>query len=216
MVDQEVVDILAEIRDKVRASKGAGRGAIALTSSHPLDNQQQAETNGFAGLTVLNRAWDRLPPIVTKRTGPLGRLDLWLKGLLKRALRWLTWEQVNFNSATHQTFIEVIDALQQQNASMSRIQDLLHEVHHNLERQLASKSDLSAHQSLEQRFVELVNEYHSLVAEFRDRDERLFDEQRISLKQFSLELSESHVLQDRSRRELETRIAKLEKDTPTT
>ena len=54
-----------------------------------------------------------------------------------------------------------------------------------------------------QRLEELVNE-------FRERDERLLDEQRVCFKQLSLELTESQVLQDSRRRELEARIAKLE------
>ncbi len=278
MVDQEVADILAEIREKVRAnSNAASRTSNALTSPQsltPLDIEPQLDTNGFAGLTVLSRAWDRLPPLVTNRTGTLARLDLWLKRKLKSALRWLTWEQVNFNAATHQTFIEVIDALQQQKVFLSKLQeqmiaefqdtrekleshqhkletqrvDFLHEIRirkDHVERQqntfssqLASfnallsdlrvkiensgkdlellRNELNTEygdrvRSIEERFVQLVGEFHELVDEFRGRDERLFDEQRVSFKQFSLELSESQVLQDRARRELENRLAKLEK-----
>jgi prefoldin subunit 5 len=295
MVDQEVADILAEIRDKVRASNSTGLPRNdSSTNKHTLQSveiEPQLETNGFAGLTVLSRAWDRLPPLVTNRTGTLAQLDLWLKRKLKVALRWITWEQVNFNAATHQTFIEVIDALQQQKNYLSKLQEqMAAEFHVTRDRmdsyqqeldlhqqavesqraeflqelrtrkelierqqnvfstqidsfgsQLASfnalQSDLRARleslneqqsnsesnlealksshidriQSIESRFVQLVGEFHELVGEFRGRDERLFDEHRVSLKQFSLELSESQVLQDRARRELEMRLAKLEK-----
>src|SRR6185295_8978140 len=44
------------------------------------------------------------------------------------------------------------------------------------------------------------------IAESRERDEQLLDEQRVCFKQLSLELTESQVLQDRARRELEARI----------
>jgi hypothetical protein len=49
-----------------------------------------------------------------------------------------------------------------------------------------------------------------LVNEFRMRNETLLDEQRVCYTQLSLELSESRMLQDRARRALETRVAKLE------
>jgi len=49
-----------------------------------------------------------------------------------------------------------------------------------------------------------------LVSEARVRNEQLTDEQRVCYKQLSLELSESRVLEDRARRELEARIARLE------
>lgn len=295
MVDQEVADILAEIRDKVRATNSTGLpkndSQVTQHSIQSLEIERELETNGFAGLTVLNRAWDRLPPLVTNRTGAMAQLDLWVKRKLKSALRWITWEQVNFNAATHQTFIEVVDALQQQKNYLAKLQgqmvaefqitrdkldhsqqelksnqhaldslraEFLHEVRSRkeiIERQQATfntqldqfssqlasfnaiQSDLRARleslneqqlssensleeiktahneriQNIDSRFVQLVDEFHALVAEFRGRDERLFDEQRVSLKQFSLELSESQVLQDRARRELEMRLAKLEK-----
>jgi hypothetical protein len=41
------------------------------------------------------------------------------------------------------------------------------------------------------------------------RDQELRDEQRVCYKQLSLELSESRVLEDRARRELEARLEKL-------
>jgi uncharacterized coiled-coil protein SlyX len=67
--------------------------------------------NDFAGLAVLSRAWDRLPPVVTNRSGAPARLELWVKSRVKRLLRWVTWEQVNFNAATHQTFRDLIETL---------------------------------------------------------------------------------------------------------
>ena len=49
-----------------------------------------------------------------------------------------------------------------------------------------------------------------LQGETKERDEKLLDEQRVCFRQLSLELTESRVLQDRARRELETRVAMLE------
>ena len=52
-------------------------------------------------LTTTARAWDRLPPLVSNRSGLIARVELWLKRQLKRATHWYTWEQVNFNAAVH-------------------------------------------------------------------------------------------------------------------
>ena len=49
-----------------------------------------------------------------------------------------------------------------------------------------------------------------VTSEFRVRDQEVTDEQRVCYKQLSLELSESRVLEDRARRELEARLSKLE------
>ena len=53
------------------------------------------------------------------------------------------------------------------------------------------------------RIAEIVNE-------FRERDERLLDEQRVCFKQLSLQLTESQVLEDRARHDLDARLNKLE------
>jgi hypothetical protein len=218
----------------------------------------------FASLTVLDRAWDRLPPLVSKRTGTSAKFELWIKSKLKRALRWLTWEQVNFNAATRQTFVEVIETLaayEQQLAlrqnEVTTLQDHLTTMRAEFLTHLREMSDeikvqreqterqreqierqqgeLNAQRSLlfsqqsdfKERFDVLENavkdfqsqsaaearsRFDDLLKEFRERDERLLDEQRVCFKQLRLELSESQVLQERARRELDVRLGKLEKE----
>jgi len=199
---------------------------------------------------VLDRAWDRLPPLVSKRTGTSAKFELWIKSNLKRALRWLTWEQVNFNAATRQTFVEVIEtlaayerqlALQQSELSMMRdefashlgqMADEMRVQREQIERQ---QGELNAQRSLlfsqqsdfkerldvfentikdfqSQTAAEARSRFDDLLKEFRERDERLLDEQRVCFKQLRLELSESQVLQERARRELDVRLGKLEKE----
>src|SRR4051794_12980660 len=113
MVDQEVVDILAEIKHRittVATPTAAQNGGDTAESSF---TRKPSETNHhYASMVVLARAWDRLPPVVTNRTGAAASLELWIKNKLRRALHWITWEQVNFNAATHQTFVELIESLQ--------------------------------------------------------------------------------------------------------
>jgi hypothetical protein len=261
MVDQDVERILADIRAQVIGESSAevksttqGNGSAAAPERVVIDRPSPG--NGYASLTVLARAWDRLPPLVSNRTGASARLELWIKAKIKRALRWITWEQVNFNAATHHTLIEVIETLTSSEQRLANLQSQFNaeakttrEQLELLQRKLDAQGDdlktqraeirtrkdqiereqatLNQRQSALLAQVEVLqktlNEFESrlsqldhpqrleeLVNEFRERDERLLDEQRVCFKQLSLELTESQVLQDSRRRELEARIAKLE------
>jgi len=242
MVDQEVVDILDEIRQRV-ASAQVDPPVHTATQWVP---QQASSTDSvvvkrhFASLSVLDRAWDRLPPLVSKRTGTPAKFELWIKSKLKLALRWLTWEQVNFNAATRQTFVEVIETLathEQQlmlrQNELTTLQDHLNTTREEFLTHLQEgKEQLERQRSLlftdfKERFDVLENtikdfqsqtvaearaRFDDLLKEFRERDERLLDEQRVCFKQLRLELSESQVLQERARRELDVRLGKLEKE----
>src|SRR5689334_23780471 len=133
MVDDEVVEILAEI--KRRVSTGPERPAIGSVAETPraLENPPAASShgstpsrlNGFAGLSVMARAWDRLPPVVSNRTGTLARLELWIKEKFRAAFRWFTWEQVNFNAATYQTLLEVVESLKAYEQSLQTYEQSL-------------------------------------------------------------------------------------------
>ena len=265
MVDQDVERILADIRAQVIGESSAevksttqGNGSAAAPERVVSDRPSPG--NGYASLTVLARAWDRLPPLVSNRTGASARLELWIKAKIKRALRWITWEQVNFNAATHHTLIEVIETLTSSEQRLANLQsqfnaeakttreqlellqrkldaqgddlktqraELLAEIRTRKDQIEREQATLNQRQSAVLAQVEVLqktlNEFESrlsqldhpqrleeLVNEFRERDERLLDEQRVCFKQLSLELTESQVLQDSRRRELEARIAKLE------
>jgi hypothetical protein len=307
MVEQDVEKVLADIRAQVIGAAVAEQPAAVRTNGgHVPATRFKSEPlpvrNGYASLTVLARAWDRLPPLVSNRTGGSARLELWIKAKLKRALKWITWEQVNFNAATHHTFQEIIESL---NAYEQRLVNFQNELSaeaeatrtqlelrqekidsqgeelkqlwaeiknrdeqlETLRKQLkkqqqdldaqrvdvnargveleTQQADLSGQrallngqkaeldqkiESLNLLVKEIATQFSSqltdfageqltnterrfaqLLTEFRERDERLLDEQRVCFKQLSLELTESQVLQDRVRRELEVRLEKLEK-----
>lgn len=119
MVD-EVEDILREIADRVRVEQ-----AMATTSQPNgqsddarLSPAQTADSSLKASLaridsylTTTGRAWDRLPPVFSHRTGGVARLELWIKNFFKRTTRWYAWEQVNFNAAVHHALRETLSAL---------------------------------------------------------------------------------------------------------
>src|SRR5947209_7139449 len=111
----EVESILVEIREQVRAAEQAGRATTgdthALQANEHSENGSSREASESlarlsAHLTTTARAWDRLPPVMSNRTGLSARVELWIKGSLKKLARWFTWEQINFNAAVHRALID--------------------------------------------------------------------------------------------------------------
>lgn len=143
MVDQEVVNILAEIKERV----GAARDPVMPRQEPNVPNSQSsiggaAAKADYSGLTVLSRAWNRLPPVASNRSGAPARLELWIKSKLQRMLRWLTWEQVNFNAATHQMFLDVVESLatqQQQIAAISKATEELELLQQEVNRDITTR-----------------------------------------------------------------------------
>ena len=129
MVD-EVEDILREIAEGVRAEQ-----ALSLTSrpnGQPADTGMGATQTADGSLksslaridsylTTTGRAWDRLPPVFSYRTGAVARIELWVKNFFKRTTRWYAWEQVNFNAAVHHALRETLSALSVLEASTRQL-----------------------------------------------------------------------------------------------
>src|SRR5882672_7840687 len=137
MAETEVETILREIRERVLSQPRAGQevaAPVAAPSATPNTGNGAAEAGVARSgdgrttaqeslalissyLTTTARAWDRLPPLVSNRSGLPARLELWLKRQLKRSTRWFAWEQVNFNAAVHQALrdlLPIISAHQQE------------------------------------------------------------------------------------------------------
>jgi len=233
MVDHEVAEILAEIKRRVSTAQErplAETPRVVVENAASISPPRSAATNGYAGLAVMQRAWDRLPPVVSNRTGTLARFEVWVKEKFRTAFRWFTWEQVNFNYATYQTLLEVVESLkayEQQLAEITRaleaqreelastLPSLTTQIEQIDRKQLALIAQANARlegltHSAKDQHAETQARLAELRSESRVRDEQLGDEQRVCYKQLSLELSESRVLEDRARRELEARLTKLE------
>ncbi len=60
------------------------------------------------------------------------------------------------------------------------------------------------------RSLEVNARLADLVRELRERDQQRLEEQRVCFKQLSLEMSEAEVMLDRARRNIESRLDKLE------
>ena len=128
MVDEEVEIVLREIRERVisqaraeqiasASTDVAGNGEGAITNTNETSNAAElARISGY--LTTTARAWDRLPPVISNRSGAMSRLELWFKSRAKSLARWFTWEQVNFNAAVHHAIRDTLDALSHQQAAI--------------------------------------------------------------------------------------------------
>jgi hypothetical protein len=127
MIDEEVETVLREIRERVIAQplaepSPAANGnqssqLIALGETSPRSTEALARLN--AHLTTTARAWDRLPPVFSNRTGTPGRIEVWIKARLKRFSRWFTWEQINFNAAVHHALGETLKTVTEQDAAIA-------------------------------------------------------------------------------------------------
>lgn len=138
MADREVEETLREIRERVRATAAgqatqqvpaagvAAPPSVAAGTSAVEANGRGAASDALsrieAHLSTTERAWNRLPPVLSNRGGWVARLELWVKRKIKRALHWMTWEQVNFNSSVHQALRDARAALAAHEQLLSKIQ----------------------------------------------------------------------------------------------
>ena len=247
----EVETILNEIRERVRADqeqhsapatlmvpKETSAAAVPHATAEDGSAQMKSLNRLSAHLTTTTRAWDRLPPLSSNRTGMAARLELWIKARLKSLSRWFTWEQVNFNAAVHHALSDTLEVLRSHEqelmkfraeandeaagrlARLERTEREIKTLRANIESQTADVrsriSNLAAQNVANEGRVSETN-----VAQL-NTDERLAalaadlrEEQRVCFKQLSLEASEAAVLEDRGRRAIESRLEKLEQAAPT-
>jgi hypothetical protein len=152
MADPEVENTLREIRERVRAEALEAQrrtAAAARTDRSDTSLARAGETTDAASsfasalarmeanLATTERAWNRLPPVVSYRSGWPARLELWLKRQIKRATHWFTWEQVNFNAAAHHALRDALAALAAYGQQLSDINAALERSKAELELQRA-------------------------------------------------------------------------------
>jgi hypothetical protein len=207
------------IRNAVNGGNGADDSSIARTGdSEPVTAEKLGLISSY--LTTTARSWDRLPPLVSNRSGLAARLELWLKRRLRAGTRWFTWEQVNFNAAVHHALRDMLQLLSVYEQELARLRARINADAELLERHRAALTAQGAQirAELEVYKMHMDARLAALTRELRERDERLQEEQRVCFKQLALETSEAAVLEDRSRRKTEAlleetkrRIEQLEK-----
>src|SRR5437588_2726758 len=189
MVDHEVENTLREIRERVLAES---RSRAESQASPPAEQSltpdgasaEHAAHDGpavealarlQANLSTTERAWSRLPPVLSYRRGLPARVELWLKRQIKRAAHWFTWEQVNFNSAAHHALdaahhalSDALDALDAHERALAAHEQALLDVRDTLSH-LQSDSEANAariselHARLASNVEQLRAEQHALA-----------------------------------------------------
>jgi hypothetical protein len=233
MVETDVEHVLAEIRERVRAthqastaaSNGVDSSAVARNSRRVSTTETLALIDSY--LTTTARAWDQFPPLVSNRKGFSARFELLLKRFFRRSTRWYVWEQINFNAAIHHALRDLLpllaaseDELEKLRAENIAVRDTLQVA---LERQQGELAALRAELAKTQaalrqesdlsnsRNAQVATQLNALLKELRERDEHLRIEQRVCFKQVTLEMSEAATLEDRSRRKTDTLLTELQR-----
>ena len=246
MVNEEVENILSEIRERVRArelpvpkhANPEHEVAEPLNVSREGIGNSATEHIVESYLTTTARAWDRLPPIMSNRSGAIANCELWLKRQIKRMTHWFTWEQVNYNAAVHHALLSTLQAINHnEQFSARRLAETREEIQRAIAEQVGAVQELKvqlealgqalrqeASQGLSQQQSQLEEQRASQVAaqrkevdarllalteELNARFEQLLAEQRVCFKQLSLEATEEAVLEDRARRKNEKVIEEL-------
>ncbi len=231
MGEREVESILREIRERVLSRERSSEDVAPAVRS-----ELAKGTNGNSGqagrsekvaaenlaliksyLTTTARAWDRLPPLVSNRSGLIARLELWLKRRLRVGTRWFTWEQVNFNAAVHHALGDLVQVLSAYEQELANLRAETNAANQQRETELAAfRAEIAQaiealHRGRDAQKTQLEARLTELVKELRERDEHLRDEQRVCLKQISLETTETAVLEDRARRKSEVLLEELKR-----
>jgi hypothetical protein len=241
MVDLEVEKTLREIRERVRAEAEVAAGVegpaqAPARGAGPAAGDAPARAAGGAGaggalarlevnVATAERAGARLPPLVSNRRGWPARLELWVKRLIKRATHWYTWEQVNYNAAVYHALRDTHAALAALDSELAALRRQLHAFEEHFSEELAA--GVAALRGEQRAFVEDIHrEQQSLASdlrreqqagtdaarvEARERAGHVLEEQRVLFRQLSLEAGERAVACERARRDLETRLAEIQK-----
>src|SRR5437660_12002889 len=183
----EVESVLSEIRERIRAEEKQREAAVAVATQNGNDSNPAISPDApaiaaeslarlEANLTTTSRAWDRLPPLFSNRSGVAARFELWIKARLKSLSRWFTWEQVNFNSAAHHGLSDALEALRSHEQQLISMQAELNQTKEALRaefKQAAEALRSESRQTTESLRVESRQTTETLQAEFAHTAEAL-------------------------------------------
>ena len=162
-----------------------------------------------AALAAARRAQDQLPPVTTYRRGVIARVELWVKRQLKSATRWFTWEQANFNAATVSSIESTVTLLAHLERGLSELRSSIQVDEGFPERKETIATVDARLAALESSVQSLLTEIQSERAEQTRRIDLLIEEQRVCFRQLALEISETAIVSDRAKRNLEMQVTEL-------
>lgn len=150
-----------------------------------------------ANLVIARRAQDQLPPVTSYRHGPIAKIELWLKRGLKRITRWFTWEQANFNAATYESFHATLAILARLEQNISDLRDQID----------ANSANGAGDGVTKERLVNVEKKLQTVISDSEPHSlELLRDELRVSFKQLGLQMTESAVIAERTKRNFQMQL----------
>jgi hypothetical protein len=227
----KVEDILKDIRRQVLDENGAvaGSRSEALVGSDHEGDASAARILTFLKTTEQLRG--SLPPVRSYRGGVKAKIEVWIKGKVRRATKWFFFDQVNFNSTVHQLLAELNDL-------QLRHRNMLEDLGRSLRLEAQEREQRRRNFNEEQKAINadhrlsiekqralneqqtLINKEQSLVSEEQrligSEQAALIEAQNATIERLRIELSESAVVIDRLRRNFEHRLAQLEHPDPNT
>ena len=115
MEDAELIAVLREVRERVRARHPEGAAAgIALPDLEPLARARDAALGKVASIGTVN----------PRRGGPLNAIAQTFKRLTARALDWHVREQVVFNRKALACIDAALEALVETNRALARLSEV--------------------------------------------------------------------------------------------
>jgi len=138
---EEVEEVLHQIQQNLRVERNILQNAHLLPDTY---DTRQALAQTQVCLAVAERAWNRLPPIISNRSGAAARFELWAKRLIKRLTHWFTWEQVNFNAAVNKAIRATSFVLTTHDKQHAEMQLKIEELSARIEELSALKAELEA------------------------------------------------------------------------
>lgn len=199
----KVDDLVRQIRTEANQTARSSDDLMA-TAGAPAELEKLR-----AAAVTARRAQDQLPPIRTYRSGFVARLELWVKLRLKRATRWFTWEQANFNAATVTSIESTERLLTSLKRELSELRSSAHGGEDSAEPARLSAAVNARLAALESNVQALLTEVQSELAEQSRRIDLLTEEHRVCFRQLALEISETAIVSDRAKRNLEMQITEL-------
>src|SRR2546426_752326 len=195
----EVESILNEIRERVRTEEKEREAAVAVATQNGNDSKPAISPTApaiateslarlEAHLTTTSRAWDRLPPLFSNRSGIAARCELWIKARMKSLSRWFTWEQINFNSAAHHGLSDALEALRVNEDHLIKMQEKLNQTKEAL-RSESNQTREALGQTTEALRAESRQTTEALRAESRQTTEALRVESRQTTETLQTELA---------------------------
>jgi DNA repair ATPase RecN len=222
----EVETILNEIRERVRADheQRPASGTLVVqgetgaeSPANPTAENRSRSVESLARvsahLTTTARAWDRLPPLYSNRSGMTARVELWIKARLKSLSRWFTWEQVNFNAAVHQALSDTLEALRTHEQELSKIRDdLMRETEARLARfEQAEREILALRAHVQAQMADIRSRVSNLTTQSVAIEARL-TEANASQAELNIRMSEISAARSNTAKEIDERLSALAAD----